>query len=364
MNGTNGIRHDKMKTVLLRYQLESGSKKHFCPSCSKRRLVRYIDSNSGEYLPEQYGRCDRESNCGYHLSPYKDGYSNNRIAEHLPERSSFVKKRSPEQVHIPYPILTRTLRTKPYKKNGFIQNLLHNVSFPLPIKDVERVIEQYYLGTIDQGYMEGALTIPFVNRSGNVRAIQAKLFDHQNHSTHTNWVHSITKSHFDKQNRPYPSWLNEYLKNDKLIDCLFGEHLLSDYANNPIALVEAPKTAIYATLYFGFPSVPENLLWLAVFNLSSLNKEKCRVLKNRDVVLFPDLSKDGTAFQKWSERAKEFNKTIPGASFKVSDLLERNANTQDRENGLDLADYLIKLDWREFRVESSESEKGEKYERV
>ena len=57
-----------------RYKLEKGSKKHHCPECSKRRFVRYIDTDTGEYLPHLYGRCDRESKCAYHLNPYKDGY--------------------------------------------------------------------------------------------------------------------------------------------------------------------------------------------------------------------------------------------------------------------------------------------------
>src|SRR5690606_2494995 len=35
--------------------------------------------------------------------------------------------------------------------------------------------------------------------------------------------------------------------------------------------------------------------------------------------------------------------------FKVSDLLEELAPHQDREQGKDIADYLIRLDWRKFR---------------
>ncbi|MDQ3015407.1 MAG: PG0870-related protein, partial [Bacteroidota bacterium] len=38
--------------------------KHLCPACGKKRFVRYHDSETNEYIPEQYGRCDRVDNCG------------------------------------------------------------------------------------------------------------------------------------------------------------------------------------------------------------------------------------------------------------------------------------------------------------
>ncbi len=77
--------------------------------------------------------------------------------------------------------------------------------------------------------------------------------------------------------------------------------------------------------------------------------EKCEVLKGRKVILFPDLSKDGKAYSMWEQKAREFQDIIPGSKFVVSDLLEKNASAEDREKGLDIADYLIRFDWRIFR---------------
>jgi hypothetical protein len=52
-----------------RYVLEEGSKKYNCPKCNKKTFVLYIDTKLGSYLPEQYGRCDRESKCGHSNLP-------------------------------------------------------------------------------------------------------------------------------------------------------------------------------------------------------------------------------------------------------------------------------------------------------
>ncbi len=345
-----------------RYIFEKGSRKHLCPECTKKRFVRYIDVETGECLPNQYGRCDRESKCSYHLNPYKDGYakmiwkqeqgqSTNGLKPYKPttKTKQYVQ---PKPVFVPLEVLKQTLAG--YEKNVFIQNLLTRVAFPFDVQDIEEVTALYRLGTVKNGYRTGANTFPFIDIESNVRAIQVKQFDKNNHTTCADFLHSIIEKHHTRNNKPLPEWVEAYNKNETKVSCLFGEHLLSKYPYNPVALVEAPKTAIYGTLYFGFPEQPKNLLWLAVYNLSSLNLEKCKTLKGRNVYLFPDLSKDGKAFELWSSRAKEMQSQLHGASFTVSNLLEQLAPEQDKEQGKDIADYLIKQDWRLFRKEQPE----------
>ena len=254
-----------------------------------------------------------------------------------------------KQSFIPTDVFRRTLHG--YDQNMFVQNLLSGVPYPFERDNLEKIISQYYLGTITKGYRAGGTTFPFIDKLGNVRTVQVKQFDTHNHTVGTDFLHSILERHYEKKWVSAPDWLRDYLDNEKKVTCLFGEHLLSRYPHNPIALVEAPKTAVYGTLYFGFPDDHTKLLWLAVYNLSSLNYDKCKALAGRDVYLFPDLSKDGRAYELWSEKANQLKEQLPGTRFEVSDLLERNATEAERTNGLDLADYLIRLDWRSFKKE-------------
>ncbi len=346
-----------------RYILDKSNKKHHCPDCNRKTFVCYIDTETGDYLPEQYGRCDRESKCLYHLNPYKNGYAKAIWEQEQGNRSKIPNNWKPQRkktqptptlAFLPVEVLKQTLSN--YETNNFIQNLLQNVSYPFEVADVEQVISLYRLGSVSNGYLTGAVTFPFIDIDNNVRAIQVKQFDETNHTTATNFLHSIIEKHLSRNNKPLPEWLKAYTKQDKRITCLFGEHLLSKYPNNPVALVEAPKTAVYGTLYFGFPEQPKNLLWLAVYNKSSFSFDKLKVLKGRFVYVFPDLSKDGNTFKEWETKTKEYESRLNGTQFIFSDLLEQLAPERDKNEGNDLADYLIKQDWQLFRKQQPQPE--------
>ncbi len=84
-----------------------------------------------------------------------------------------------------------------------------------------------------------------------------------------------------------------------------------------------------------------------------MNLNKCKVLQGRKVYLFPDLSKNGHAFEKWSNKAKKLNTQLPNTKFTVSHLLELYSNNNERLEGQDIADYLIQLNWQNFQVKNS-----------
>lgn len=346
-----------------RYTLQKGSKKYSCPYCAKKTFVRYVDAETDSLLPELYGRCDRQSKCAYHLNPYSDGYAK-LIREQeqkvtgvtkvtVPEQKYLTTKRRPKQTTEPiffdFNTFKHTLAPERYESNTFIQNLFYNVQFPFEVDDVTKVIQLYRLGTVANGYRAGANTFPFIDINGNVRAVQVKQFNEQNRTTGTDFLHSIIEKHFTRKNQPLPKWLDAYVNQDKRISCLFGEHLLGKYHSNPVALVESPKTAVYGALYFGLPETPESLIWLAVYNKSSFSFDKLKALQGRFIYVFPDLSKDGNTFKEWETKAKEYESRLPSTRFIFSDLLEHLAPERDKSEGYDLADYLIKQDWRLFR---------------
>jgi hypothetical protein len=345
--------------ISLRYRLASNKvQKIDCPFCgAKKHWQRYMDIETGDVLPENHGKCDNSDKCGKWVTPKDTGYSKSIWGQEKCSVSEFshkYKTNSQKEIRIE-PIYFNnetfqyTLERERYQKNVFIQNLLNRVSFPFEKIEVEKVINCYKLGTIINGYRSGAITFPFIDIKGNVRAIQVKQFDEQNHTIGTDFLHSIIEKHHSQNNKPLPEWLKAYKIQDKLISCLFGEHLLSEYPNNPVALVEAPKTAIYGTLYFGLPESKDSPIWLAVYNKSSFSLDKLKVLEERKVIVFPDLSKNGDTYNEWQEKAKQYAKQLKNTCFIFSDLLEKNASDDERDNGLDIADFLIKQDWKLFR---------------
>jgi len=61
-----------------------------------------------------------------------------------------------------------------------------------------------------------------------------------------------------------------------------------------------------------------------------------KVIKERNVVLIPDLG----CFKLWNDKIPSLTKL---AKFRISTLLEREATNNEKEQGLDIADFLVKI---------------------
>ena len=332
-----------------RYVLDPSTKKFVCAGCSKKRFVRYIDQLTKEYLPDQYGRCDREVNCGYYLNPYTDGYSRNHNGE---ESTYHWTPPPPEPPKPPSYINFEILKAsrKDYEHNNFVKwlRLLFDEA------TVNNMIARYHIGT--SKHWPGAVVFWQIDQDWKIRTSKIMGYNPTTGRRIKEPELQITFVH--KAMR---------LENFNLKQCYFGEHLLKLETEKPIGLVESEKTAVVASEY-----LPE-FIWLAVGSLTNINVEKCRPLAGRRVFLFPDLG----GYDKWSQKATELQKAMPGTQFIVSDLLEQGSSEADRREGLDLCDYLVKLDLQSFtsgntatiedkpepdKVESLKSEKSEKSE--
>jgi len=343
-----------MRKYRYRYLLASNKvKKVTCPKCGKKgHWQRYIDTETGEVLHEQYGRCDNEQKCGHWVKPPTPAKNEVRAKNKRKDKSKnkldekLKNMEQPKKYYFCKETYKNCADPKNYAKNVFLQNLIKGMPYPIPQDEVYKVAKTYGIGTIIRGKYEGGVAFPFADVQGNIHAVQVKTFDNQNHTQEVNFLHILLKNAYYAP----PEWLQNYLKNDTYVTCLFGEHLLKKYPNNPVGIVEAPKTAIYCSLYFGLPETDTDLIWLAAYNISCFEKTRLKCLSGRKVYVFPDLSENGHTLKKWQEKASEASLYVTNAKFAVFDLLQKIAPSADKSKGFDIADYLQTQDYKSIRA--------------
>lgn len=309
----------QVQTAIHKYILEpykGMNSRYHCPHCNSREktFARYIDSDTGEHIADHVGRCNRESNCGYHYTP-KQYFQDNGISF---ENKQTYRRPTPAKPkptsYIPYNTFKSSLEG--YSNNQFVAFLRGLFGEGI----TTQLIKKYFIGT--SKHWDGAAVFWQIDLQGNVRAGKVMLYNSDTGKRikepykHITWAHTALK-------------IPDY----NLKQCLYGEHLLTDKSKT-CAIVESEKTAIIASVY-----LPQ-FIWLACGSLSNLTPEKCNALRGRDVILFPDLN----GFDKWTMKAKELSDMM---NVTVSDLLERKATEAQRKQGLDLADVLIRLDHKQ-----------------
>jgi hypothetical protein len=292
-----------------------------CPSCQRDKTFSlYIVMETGEHIHPSVGRCNRESNCGYHYTPKQYFQDNNISFDTSQPKVCETRPVTPQPKptsFIPVEVFKNSLNNTALETNHFVKFLIDLFG----VEVTSQLISRYFIAT--SKHWNGATIFWQIDTQGKVRTGKIMLYNPTTGKrvkepfNHIYWVHkAITQPEFE------------------LKQCLFGEHLLID-KTKPVAIVESEKTALIASVY-----LPQ-FIWVAVGSLTNLNADKCNILKGRAVTLFPDLN----GFDKWSSKAKELSHL---ATFTVSDLLECKATEIERLQGLDIADYLIRDKFKAF----------------
>lgn len=213
---------------------------------------------------------------------------------------------------------------KKYDENNFV-SFLHTLFVPFI---VEMLIEKYHIGT--SKYYPGGCIFWQIDDVANIRTGKIMPYNPEtgkrdrNAKPASNWVHSVMK-----------------LEGFNLQQCFFGQHLLGDDSEIPVAIVESEKTAVIASVFI--PS----FTWLATggkgyekFNkagelmaVPDMLREKFKVLAGRQVVLFPDLG----AVEDWQHLAGELSDIT---SVEVDNMIQTLAADHQLPDKGDICDYL------------------------
>lgn len=213
-----------------------------------------------------------------------------------------------------------------YIDNELMERTLSNYSInPLFVfltgiigkEETERIFRLYKVGTSKKWY--GATVYWQIDRYGQVGSGKIMLYN-------------SSDGHRVKEPHSYVSWVHSelHLDNFNMKQCLFGEHLLSQYPSKPIAIVESEKSALIASHFMS------DFIWLATGGIHGCFKEESiQVLKNRSVMLCPDLG----AFEAWKAKIPMLSAVC--SKVIISEHLELVATEEQRKKGLDIADFLL-----------------------
>ena len=260
-----------MRKSKYKYALEAGSKHIICPNCGKKTFKCYVDVNTGERVnPAKYGRCERTNSCCYHQYPENGASMSDWVAPvYVPEYK--------EPDFIPKEMIEASFNQ--FRKNTFFMWLVKLFG-----QDVAMDLQsKYNIGTAKNN---GTI---FFQQDSEGRFRTGKVMYYQNNG---------------KRNKNRNSWYvhNEVKENFELVQVFFGEHLIKENPDKPVALVESEKTAILMSVF-----EPE-YTWLASGGANMLNSYRLLRLPRLDLV-----SPDEGEFDNWKDRTKSFfNRQMDG----------------------------------------------------
>ncbi|MDE6486478.1 MAG: hypothetical protein K2L76_03105, partial [Muribaculaceae bacterium] len=288
-----------------------------CPACGRRRFKLYMDA-ADRPLHSSCGRCNRENNCGYHLTPRQFLASHPECGDASPLPPTLP----------PTPCDTMPMawvdRSYAYCRGGNrLRSWLRTRFDP---DTVDRVLLCYATG--GSRVMEGSMVFWQIDSHMRVRSGKIMAFDADGRRVRpadgeppaTRYVHTLPGA----VRRGY-----------RYAGCFFGAHLTAALPPEAtrIVVVESEKTALYLALHLQRRGLfPARVLPVATggssgicFSLDRMADPdyRWRDLAGRPLVLIPDA--DATA--KWRAAAVQLRRVCP--SVVVVDISSRAASPSD-----------------------------------
>ena len=294
--------------------------RHTCPECGvKESFTLYLDGNTHQPINKKVGICNRSSKCGYHYTPKQYFIDNPSPCR---DEACLVSKHTTQ---IPKPQLqTQSIGTIPFsyveRSASYQSNFVRFLCEFLTTEQISSIGDKYAIGaTKNKEIFFWQIDINGKVRTGKIMQYNPETGKRIKHESGAiDWIHNKLK-----KSGTLPEDYN-------LQQCFFGEHLLSIYPDATVCIVESEKSALISSTL-----LPDEI-WLASGGLSNLSIEKCKVLKNRTVILYPDLN----GYDKWLDKAIQIENQCD-CNISVSTLLEDISTPEAKAKGLDIADYMI-----------------------
>lgn len=259
-----------------KWMLRKGGKKERCPQCGKMRFVPFVLSADGvTKAGPEYGRCDRETSCGYFRYPDRP-VDTGKVIVRIPEPPK-------EPILFPAEFVS-------YVDLPISNSLLRAYDKLIGIEKLRETMKLYRCGTGGRGEC-----IYYQYDGRYVRTAKAILYGTDGHRIKESdgglpvwWMHKAPQ-------------LRQYTAGKELKQCLFGQHLIAAHPSARIYVVEAEKTAVMmaATDRRTF----DERIWVAVGGSQMLKGAiDLMPLMGRDVTLVPD---DGQ-FWNWKRTAEHY----------------------------------------------------------
>ncbi|UFH55515.1 DUF6371 domain-containing protein [Spirosoma sp. KNUC1025] len=228
-----------------------------------------------------------------------------------------------------------------FDRNGLYEYL----RFTYGLEAVQKAFTHYRLGTSRRwcyyGYL--ATCLPQFDIAGNLRQVKVIPFDAMSgrrvkrHQPAERWNAATKRFEPTEPDTDKIYFAGKHIAKQagitkpNLKQCFFGEHLLSEYPERSVAVVEGESTAIVCS------AIWPDYIWLATggsMGGSWYSPERFSVLRGRNVTLWPDTGK----YVNWSQKASVLRPLC--RSLYVSDYVEKNA--PEGMGNVDLRDLLTR----------------------